>query len=356
MQIEDDMLKIDIQKRTLHFKRPAKTSRGEYLTRLSRFVTIVRDGIRGVGECATLPDLSCDEIADYDDVLRRVCDMIEQTERIPFDMLRPYPSMLFGIETAFAQLDANGSCALFDTPFARGEEGIPTNGLVWMGTYDEMLERMQEKLDAGFTCVKLKIGAIDFDAETELLHIVRSAFPASKVELRVDANGAFDPDEALAMLDILARFDLHSIEQPIRQRQWRDMARICAASPVPVALDEELIGVNIKSMKEMLLDTIRPQYIVLKPSLHGGMAGTAEWIELARQRNIGSWMTSALESNVGLNAIAHLAARTYGPAVGMAQGLGTGQLFTDNIDMPLQMRGQEMWFCPDVRTVTETIV
>ena len=280
-----------------------------------------------MGECATLPDLSCDEIPDYDRLLRQFCDMIERTERIPYDMLRPYPSMLFGLETAFAQLEAGGSTALFDTAFARGEVGIPTNGLVWMGSYEQMLERMQEKLDLGFKCIKLKIGAIDFDKEVELLHIIREAFPKEKVELRVDANGAFDPDDAMALLEILAKYDIHSIEQPIKQKQWRDMARLCKESPIAIALDEELIGVNLRSMKEMLLDTIQPQYIVLKPSLHGGMTGSQEWVELAKARGIGSWMTSALESNVGLNAIAHLAARTYDePSPNMIDLIESGKI------------------------------
>lgn len=340
-------LRISITNRTLKFKQPARTSRGEYTTRLSRYVDVCTDGgIHGVGECATLPDLSCDEVAGYDSILRQFCDMIERTGRIPYDMMRPYPSILFGLETAFAQIDACGSFALFDTPFARGEAGIPTNGLVWMGDYDQMLERMQRKLDDGFRCIKIKIGAIGFDREVELLSILRSAFPQSAVELRLDANGAFDPDEAMALLDILAHYDIHSIEQPIRQRQWRDMARLCASSPIPIALDEELIGVNMRPMKEMLLDTIRPQYIVLKPSLHGGMAGTAEWVSLARERGIGSWMTSALESNVGLNAIAHLAAKTYPGTDIMPQGLGTGQLFTENVEMPIELRGERMWFKP----------
>ena len=299
-------MKITITTRTLHFKQPAKTSRGEYTTRVSRYVDVEKDGVHGVGECATLPDLSCDEIPDYDRLLRQFCDMIERTERIPYDMLRPYPSMLFGLETAFAQLEAGGSTALFDTAFARGEVGIPTNGLVWMGSYEQMLERMQE--------------------------------------LRVDANGAFDPDDAMALFEILAKYDIHSIEQPIKQKQWRDMARLCKESPIAIALDEELIGVNLRSMKEMLLDTIQPQYIVLKPSLHGGMMGSQEWVELAKARGIGSWMTSALESNVGLNAIAHLAARTYGTDEIMPQGLGTGLLFTDNIEMPIELRGEKMYY------------
>lgn len=337
-------MRITLHTRTLHFKQPAKTSRGQYTSRISRYVVVESGGVRGVGECATLPDLSCDERPDYVLLLRQFCDVIERTGRIPYEALRPYPSMLFGIETAFAQLAAGGSTALFDTPFARGEVGIPTNGLVWMGSYDQMLARMQEKLDLGFRCIKLKIGAIDFDKELELLRIIRSAFPKDKVELRVDANGAFAPNEAMVRLEQLARYDLHSIEQPIRQHQWADMARLCQESPIAIALDEELIGVNIPSEKERLLDTIHPQYVVLKPSLHGGMMGCEEWVSMAKIRGIGSWMTSALESNVGLNAIAHLAARTYGTDDIMPQGLGTGQLFTDNIDMPIALRGERMYY------------
>lgn len=337
-------MRITLHTRTLHFKQPAKTSRGQYTSRISRYVVVESGGVRGVGECATLPDLSCDERPDYDLLLRQFCDVIERTGRIPYEALRPYPSMLFGIETAFAQLAAGGSTALFDTPFARGEVGIPTNGLVWMGSYDQMLARMQEKLDLGFRCIKLKIGAIAFDKELELLRIIRSAFPKDKVELRVDANGAFAPNEAMVRLEQLARYDLHSIEQPIRQHQWADMARLCQESPIAIALDEELIGVNIPSEKERLLDTIHPQYVVLKPSLHGGMMGCEEWVSMAKSRGIGSWMTSALESNVGLNAIAHLAAHTYGTDDIMPQGLGTGQLFTDNIDMPIALRGERMFY------------
>lgn len=337
-------MRITLHTRTLHFKQPAKTSRGQYTSRISRYVVVESGGVRGVGECATLPDLSCDERPDYVLLLRQFCDVIERTGRIPYEALRPYPSMLFGIETAFAQLAAGGSTALFDTPFARGEVGIPTNGLVWMGSYDQMLARMQEKLDLGFRCIKLKIGAIDFGKELELLRIIRSTFPKDKVELRVDANGAFAPNEAMVRLEQLARYDLHSIEQPIRQHQWADMARLCQESPIAIALDEELIGVNIPSEKERLLDTIHPQYVVLKPSLHGGMMGCEEWVSMAKIRGIGSWMTSALESNVGLNAIAHLAAHTYGTDDIMPQGLGTGQLFTDNIDMPIALRGERMYY------------
>ena len=348
---------IQISDRLLHFKQPAGTSRGVYTTRHSYYLTLTSVdslGTAGIGECATLPDLSCDAVPEYEQILEQICRMVEQKGEIPYDILRPYPSILFGLETAFAQFRANGSPAFFDTPFSRGEEGIPINGLVWMGSYEEMYERLEAKLKAGFHCVKLKIGAIDFEREIDLIRHIRENFTKEQIELRVDANGAFTPDNAMQRLEALARYDIHSIEQPIRQHQWEDMARLCKDSPVPIALDEELIGVNVRSMKKALLETIQPQYIVLKPSLHGGMSGSTEWIELARRHGIGSWITSALESNVGLNAIAQFCAKTYGPCVTLPQGLGTGQLFTDNepvLSFPtatlidcLRIRQDRLWF------------
>ena len=268
--------------------------------------------------------------------------MFALTGKLNHDMLRPYPSMLFGLETALLSFERGGD-QLFDTPFARGEEGIPINGLVWMGNYDEMLAQLESKMQEGFRCVKLKIGAIDFDKELDLIRHIRSAYTKEQIELRVDANGGFTPDDAMNRLEQLAKYDIHSIEQPIRQHQWPDMAQLCKNTPLPIALDEELIGVNIVSMKEHLLDTIRPQYIILKPSLHGGMTGSREWIRMAKERGIGSWITSALESNVGLNAIAQFASDVYGPAITMPQGLGTGMLFTDNIPMPLEIKGDQLW-------------
>ena len=232
-----------------------------------------------------------------------------------------------------------------------GEAGITINGLVWMGSYDEMLGRLEEKLKEGFHCVKLKIGAIDFLKELDLVKCIRERYSKEEVQLRVDANGGFSPEDAMSRLETLARYDIHSIEQPIKQHQWPKMAELCRETPLPIALDEELIGVNVRSMKQALLDTIRPQYIVLKPSLHGGMYGCEEWISLARERGIGSWITSALESNVGLNAIAHFCAKVYGEeAYGaeapVAQGLGTGKLFEDNLPSQLEIRGEKLFFLP----------
>ena len=370
--------KIEISERTLHFKQPAGTSRGVYTTRHSYYLTLTSDempGVEGVGECATLPDLSCDAKPEYEMTLRQVCQMVEQMGRIPYDMIRAYPSITFGLETAFASffdaakkklgamnlsegktsveilkeagvsvpMGMENLVNLFDSPFGRGEEGITINGLVWMGTYEEMLARLEEKLQAGFHCVKLKIGAIDFFKELDLIKRIRDVYTKEQVELRVDANGGFLPENAMSQLEALAKYDIHSIEQPIKQHQWPKMAQLCRETPLPIALDEELIGVNVRSMKQALLDTVRPQYIILKPSLHGGIYGCNEWIELANQRGIGSWITSALESNIGLNAIAHYAAKVYGPDVQMPQGLGTGQLFTDNIPMPLEIRGDKLF-------------
>ena len=296
----------------------------------------------GTGECAPLPDLSCDAGEGYRDVLRQFCDDVERTGQIDYEAMRDYPSMLFGLETAFLDYEKQGTM-LFDTAFSRGEVGIPINGLVWMGNHDEMLQRMEEKLEQGFRCVKLKIGAIDFDQELDLVKRIRERFSFHEVELRLDANGAFKPDEALYKLELLSQYAIHSIEQPIRQGQWACMAELCRESPLPIALDEELIGVNDREMKSHLLRVIKPAYIVLKPSLHGGMAGCREWIEAARQHGVGSWITSALESNVGLNAIAQFCSAVYGDNITMPQGLGTGQLFTDNIPMPLEIRKNRLW-------------
>ena len=334
-------MKIDIEERLLHFKQPAGTSRGVYTERRIWLLRASDCSAVGTGECAPLPDLSCDALLpeQYVKVLRGYCDEVERTGQLPFDALRDYPSMLFGLETALYTLHST----LFDTPFTRGEVGIPINGLVWMGTFEEMSRRIEQKLAQGFRCVKLKIGAINFDDELALLKQIRQRFGPSDVELRVDANGAFAPDEALGKLEQLSHYALHSIEQPIRAGQWEQMAELCRQSPLPIALDEELIGINAPDRKRELLDTICPAYIILKPSLHGGMAGCREWIAEARDRAIGSWITSALESNVGLNAIAQFCSDVYGEQITMPQGLGTGQLFTDNIDMGLEIRGDKLW-------------
>ena len=299
-------------------------------------------GRKGIGECAPLPELSCDDIPEYEKTLRAVCDRFEQEGAIDYPMMRPYPSMLFGLEAALLNLQS-GSDILFDNDFSRGKVGITINGLVWMGDYDTMLRRIEEKLQQGFHCIKLKIGAIEFEKELDMVKRIRERFSHHEVQLRVDANGGFTFDEALYKLELLAQYAIHSIEQPIKAKQWGYMAELCRESPLPIALDEELIGINIPEMKAHVLNIIKPAYIVLKPSLHGGMKGVREWVDIANRQGIRSWITSALESNVGLNAVAQLAADIYGTSGIMTQGLGSGQLFTENIAMRLEGKGATLY-------------
>ena len=339
-----------LKQKILHFKQPAGTSRGVYTTRKIRLVELSEGDKTGIGECAPLPDLSCDAMGDerYMALLNQFCQKLCETGEIEYDAMRDYPSMLFGLETALlslknSQLSTLNSKLLFDTAFSRGEVGIPINGLVWMGNYEEMFQRMEDKLAQGFRCVKLKIGAIDFDQELDLIKKIRERFSFHEVELRVDANGGFKYEEALYKLELLSQYNIHSIEQPIRQGQWAYMAELCRESPLPIALDEELIGVNDPEMKRHMLNIIKPRYIILKPSLHGGMMGCREWISIAKDMGIGSWITSALESNIGLNAIAQFTSDVYGDNIIMPQGLGTGQLFTDNIPMGLKIVGDMLF-------------
>lgn len=340
------MYNIQITPRLLHFKQPAGTSRGVYNTRKVWYIEISsmeNPSIKGIGECAPLPNLSCDDVPQYEEVLQQACSRVAREGNIPTESLRNYPSILFGLETALRHYET-GSLALWDTPFSRGEAGIPINGLIWMGNFEEMYRQIEAKMEAGYRCIKLKIGAIDFDAELTLLKHIRSRFSVKDIELRVDANGAFSPAEAMHKLDALSKLDLHSIEQPIRAGQWEEMARLTARTPLPIALDEELIGHNTPEIKQELLSAIRPQYIILKPSLHGGICGSNEWIAEAEKQKIGWWVTSALESNIGLNAIAQWCATLHNA---LPQGLGTGQLFTDNIDLPLEIRKDCLWFCAE---------
>ena len=339
------MFQTRIIKKQLHFKQPAGTSRGVYTTRNVWYILLTDTGSRhyGVGECAPLPALSCDDIPSYDEVLATACKNLEKNGEIDREALLPYPSILFGMETALLHFRAR-SLQFWHTPFSKGKESIPINGLIWMGNFDEMYRRIGEKMQQGFRCIKLKIGAIDFEKELELLAHIRRHFTPAQIELRVDANGAFSPVDAMEKLKRLSELDLHSIEQPIRAGQWEEMARLTSESPLPIALDEELIGCNTLEGKQKLLSAIRPQYIILKPSLHGGVCGGNEWISEAEKRQIGWWITSALESNIGLNAIAQWCATFDNP---LPQGLGTGLLFTDNVEMPLEIRKDCLWFCND---------
>lgn len=335
-------IKIEVIPWELTFKRPAKTSRGVYVNRKLWYLKIGD----AIGECAPLPDLSCDYSEDYEEMIRRACHEVELSGTINSEALRPYPSILFGLEMVMRH-HQSGDWRLFDTAFSRGEVGIPINGLIWMGDYDYMLQQIETKMSEGFRCVKLKIGAINFDRELSLLKHIRNHFSASEIELRVDANGAFSPSEAMDKLNRLAELELHSIEQPIRAGQWEEMARLAAETPLPIALDEELIGVNDQAKKRKLLSTIHPQYIILKPSLHGGMAGCEEWIRLADELLDGSdshprwWVTSTLESQVGLNAIAQWSATLGNP---LPQGLGTGEIFLDDNRKLIRREGDTIWF------------
>jgi len=330
----------------LHFKQPARTSRGAYSVRDVWYVKILSSEQPerwGIGECAPLPNLSCDALLNYEQILANACHNLEQKRQLDIEYLRPFPSILFGLETAVRHFEA-GSFALWNTPFSKGETGIPINGLIWMSEYSNMLKQIETKLSAGFRCIKLKIGAINFEEELALLRFIRNHFAAKDLELRVDANGAFSPEEALDKLKRLAELDIHSIEQPIRAGQWEAMAKLTAVTPLPIALDEELIGAHSPEDKRQLLNAVHPQYLILKPSLHGGFCGCDEWIEESEKLGIRWWMTSALESNIGLNAIAHKCA-TFNNI--LPQGLGTGQLFTDNVDLPLFVRKDCLWYDPE---------
>lgn len=333
----------EYKKYTLEFKRPSGTSRGVLHTKDSWFIRITDssqpDNI-GWGECGVLAGLSVDDNATYEAKLAEVCELIGEGERL-LPQLIDYPSIRFGVEMALRSWAQVDPFVLFDSPFSKGETGQWINGLIWMGEPDFMYRQIEEKLAAGFRCIKLKIGAIDFEQELTLLQGIRERFPGDTIELRVDANGAFTPENAMRKLEQLAQYDLHSIEQPIRQGQWKEMARLCANTPLPIALDEELIGVHDSAQQEELIQTIQPQYLILKPSLLGGWAASQRWIDLAETKGAGWWVTSALESNIGLNAIAQWSA-TLGNS--MPQGLGTGQLYTNNVGSPLEVVGEELWY------------
>lgn len=355
------MLTYQLRRVTFPFIEPAGTSRGVMLERTSWFIylydTYAGHHYYGVGECAPLPGLSIDPLSDptYEQVLHKACRLWCSTATIDKERLRAYPSVLFGLETAIRSLEADRTYGdpfhLYDTPFARGEEGIPINGLVWMGTEKQMMQRLEAKLASGFSCIKIKIGAINFEKELALLRHIRSQYSSDRIQIRVDANGAFSPTEALERLYLLAPYHIHSIEQPIRAGQWEEMAHLCLNSPIPIALDEELIGDFSEKRKEELLDKIRPDYLVLKPSLHGGISGAEEWMRLAANRDIHGWVTSALESNCGLMAISswlsHLLedSSPLRPFLNVRhQGLGTGALYTKNFPgTNLHLEGERIW-------------
>lgn len=332
------------KKHTLIFKRPAGTSRG-ILTSKDIWIITVADKNnpekKGTGECSPLKGLSIDDRQDYELKLNEVCRNIDNADYFLDKGLTDFPSIAFGLEMALKDIETGGESVLFPSEFTKGSDSIKINGLVWMGEFDFMKNQIIEKINAGFSCIKLKIGAIDFEKEIELIRTIRKEFSAGDIEIRVDANGAFSPETALEKLKVLSGFDLHSIEQPIKQGQWEEMANLCELTPLPVALDEELIGINGFEEKKRLIETIKPQYIILKPSLTGGFKASKEWIDLAEGNKAGWWITSALESNIGLNAIAQW---TYTLGNKMPQGLGTGKLFVNNFDSPLFIESGCLWF------------
>ena len=335
-------MKATFQRCILQFKRPAGTSRGVLTEKPTWLLTIEHNGRRGIGECSPLPGLSIDDISDYErSKLLWTCTHISLGKEALWGQLKSYPSIQFGVEQAFLSLEAKQEGVLFPSPFTEGQVPIPINGLIWMGDKDYMQQQIREKLSQGFHCIKMKIGAIDFETEYALLKGIRQQYAPSDIELRVDANGAFSPLEALEKLKRLSDLEIHSIEQPIRAGQYEQMARLCEVSPLPIALDEELIGVACPERKKEILQWIRPAYIILKPSLIGGYRGSQEWIDLAEKQGIGWWVTSALEGNVGLSAIAQWTYMLKNP---LPQGLGTGSLYTNNFPSSLEVKNGGLWW------------
>ena len=340
----------------LIFKAPAGTSRGILLHKDTYFLKVWDESnpeVYGLGECALFKGLSREDTPLYESKLREMCQNIALGKSTD---LSEYSSLQFGLETALCDLSNGGRRVVVDTPFVHGETTIPINGRVWMGSFDEMSARIEEKLSAGFSTIKLKIGAIDFESELELIRLLRGRFSSETLTIRVDANGGFSPEEALPKLNRLAAYGIHSCEQPIKPNQWAEMRKICAESPIHIALDEELIGITDPMQMFMLLREIAPQYLIIKPSLMGGFAGAQEWLKMAKMTNTGAWFTSALESNVGLNAIAQVVAK-FNPLI--PQGLGTGALYTNNIESPLYQKADYLaynpegkWVLPDMQWVT----
>ncbi len=340
-------MQIEIQKYRLDFRFDAGTSRGVMKSKDSYFIKLwhaKNPEVFGIGECGPLPGLSIDLNHGFQEALNQcikdVLSIDDINSKDVFNIIfDDFPAIQFALETAILDLKNGGKLKLFDNGFTNSTQSIPINGLVWMGDKKLMLERIQQKIDEGFSCIKIKIGAINFDDELDLLRHLRSKFSSDEITIRLDANGAFGPENAQKKLDQLAKYHIHSIEQPIMAGDWNSMGKLCFSSPIPIALDEELIGVSSKENKLNLLKQIQPQYIILKPTLLGGLQRTKEWIDLATERGIGWWITSALESNIGLNAIAQFTANY---PVEIPQGLGTGQLFHNNITSPLVMENGKL--------------
>ena len=319
----------------LDFKQASGTSRGILKQKETWFIKVEHQNKWGIGECGILRGLSCDDRPDFEEKLHWVSENIEIGQDALYIAMKEFPSIQMGIETVFKSFESKDPYQLFPSDFTDSKATLPINGLVWMGDHSFMMRQIEDKLESGFSCIKMKVGAIGFDQELSVLKSIRARFSKEDITLRVDANGAFSVSEAPIKLKALSALDIHSIEQPIGAGQTDAMAELCKNTPIPIALDEELIGVFESSQREMLLEEVKPQYIILKPSFIGGFSGAQEWIDLANDRNIGWWVTSALESNVGLNAISQW---TYTLNPKGAQGLGTGNLFSNNIDSPLEVK------------------
>ena len=348
------MLRLIYSRRTLRFNFPARTSRSALTEHIVWYLLLAEDhetGPCGVGEAAPLAGLSPDFGPTFESEIQALCGRFNAARLHSFtaeqalEFVGPHlPSLLFALETAALDFGRGGRHQLYDNAFSRGEDFLPINGLVWMGDAGFMRAQIRDKLAAGYSCLKLKIGSLDFATELELLAEIRAAAGPEKLMLRVDANGAFAPADALVKLKALAAFELHSIEQPIGAGQGGAMRRLCQQSPVPVGLDEELIGVSDAAVQEALLVEIQPAYLILKPTLLGGHSATRRWIALAEKHGVGWWITSALESNIGLNAVAQLTAEY--DVGGFAQGLGTGQLYENNVESPLEAAAGELRYDP----------
>ena len=325
----------------LQFIEPGGTSRGVLHYKDTYLLKVWDESnpeIVGLGECALFKGLSAEDNDQYENKLRELCQNIHHGQETE---LCDHSSIMFGLESALNDLASGGKRIYFPSDFTSGKQKIKINGLVWMGTKEKMLERIDQKVAAGFHTIKLKIGAIDFESELSLIRYIRTRYSAMDLEIRVDANGAFSPDEAPTRLEALSKLGLHSIEQPIKAGQWEEMAKLCRTTPLPIALDEELIGITNPMVMLSLLRTIQPQYIILKPSLCGGFLGATDWLKMAYQLNIGGWITSALESNIGLAAIAQWTA-TLKPLI--PQGLGTGMLYSNNFSSPLEQTEDFLWY------------
>lgn len=334
-------MKATYHKYILHFKQPSGTSRGVLTDKETWFLVLEKNGKKGIGECGILRGLSADDRPDYEEKLQWVCENIHLGIEKLWEELIEFPSIQFGVEMAFLSLQSENPFVLLPSKFTSGAASMVINGLVWMGDEAFMIRQIEEKIEQGFRCIKLKIGAIDFEKEKALLRFIRQNFDAETIEIRVDANGAFSENEALDKINQITGFQIHSIEQPIQKNNTDTMSVLCKNTQLPIALDEELIGVFSVADKEALLQKVRPQYIILKPSFVGGFRGTAEWIALAEKYQIGWWITSALESNIGLNAIAQFTFLQNNP---MPQGLGTGGLYTNNFESPLQVSQGQLWY------------